>query len=225
MLQSLLELAHPILVPAFTAWGAPVTWLEVLAFALSLWMVGCEMRVHVLAWPLAMASSLLYALLFADSSLYGEASLQLFFVAMAGWGWWQWARGHDDSGRALRVRRLGSGPAWGVLLATLAAWPACAWLLHRIVGADAVLPWPAPGVPLYASTLDALATVGSITGTFLLGRKFIENWPTWIAVNGFSVALFAAKALWLTALLYLLFTVLSVAGWQSWRRLKGAAHA
>jgi nicotinamide mononucleotide transporter len=223
MLQSLLTLAHPILVPAFTAWGVPVTWLEVLAFALSLWMVGCEMRVHALAWPLAMASSLLYALLFADSSLYGEASLQLFFVAMAAWGWWQWSRGHDAAGRALVVRRLRPGPAWIALLATLAAWPACAWLLHRIVSGDAAL--ALPGVSVYASTLDALATVGSVTGTLLLGRKFIENWPTWIAVNGFSVALFAYKALWLTALLYLLFTGLSIAGWRSWRRLRGAAHA
>jgi nicotinamide mononucleotide transporter len=223
MLQSLLALAHPILVPAFSAWGTPVTWLEILAFALSLWMVGCEMRVHMLAWPLAMASSLLYALLFADSSLYGEASLQLFFVAMAAWGWWQWARGHDAAGRALVVRRLARRPAWIAVFATLAAWPACAWLLHRIVGADARLPLPGP--PLYASALDALTTVGSITGTFLLGRKFIENWPTWIAVNTFCVLLFVVKALWLTALLYAIFTVLSVAGWRSWRRLQGAAHA
>jgi len=142
---------------------------------------------------------------------------------MSAWGWWQWARGNGRSGPALRVRRLASGPALMVLLATLAAWPACAWLLHRIVGADTAL--PLPGVAVYASSLDALATVGSVTGTFLLGRKFIENWPTWIAVNGFSVALFAYKALWLTALLYVLFTGLSVAGWKSWRRLNGAVHA
>ena len=103
MLNSLLALAHPLLVPAFTAWGAPVTWIEVVAFVLSLWMVGCEMRVHPFAWPLAMLSSLMYALLFADSKLYGEASLQLFFVAMSLWGWWQWLRGHGADGGALVV--------------------------------------------------------------------------------------------------------------------------
>ena len=68
MLQSLLAAAHPLLVPAFTAWGVPVTWIEIVAFVVSLWMVGCEMRVHPLAWPLAMLSSLMYALLFADSA-------------------------------------------------------------------------------------------------------------------------------------------------------------
>ncbi|MET0383138.1 MAG: nicotinamide mononucleotide transporter, partial [Burkholderiaceae bacterium] len=85
MLQSLLTAFHPLLVPAFAAWGVPVAWVEIIAFAASLAMVFCEMRVLAPAWPLAMLSSILYALLFADSRLYGEASLQLFFVAMSLW--------------------------------------------------------------------------------------------------------------------------------------------
>jgi nicotinamide mononucleotide transporter len=60
----------------------------------------------VVGWPLAIASSLLYALLFADSKLYGEASLQLFFVAVSIWGWWQWRRGTAPEGGALQVRWL-----------------------------------------------------------------------------------------------------------------------
>jgi len=203
---------QPLLAPAFTAWGAPVTWLEIVAFVLSLWMVGCEMRVHVLAWPLAMASSLLYALLFVDGRLYGEATLQLFFVAMAAWGWWQWVRGHDAAGRALVVRRLAPTALVAVVAATAVGWPLAGRLLHVFTDSD---------VPY----LDALSTIGSVTGTFLLGRKFIENWPTWVGVNAFSVGLFAYKGLWLTVLLYGLFAALSVAGWRSWRRLEGQARA
>jgi nicotinamide mononucleotide transporter len=212
MLQTLLALAHPLFAPAFTAWGVPMTWLEIVAFVLSLWMVGCEMRVHALAWPLAMISSLLYALLFADSRLYGEASLQLFFVAMSVWGWWQWLRGRDAGGQALTVHRLGRRALAIVIVATLVGWPLIGALLHRLTDSD---------VPY----LDALPTVGSVVGTWLLGRKFIENWPAWILVNGFSVALFATKQLWLTVLLYALFTALSVAGWRAWRRLENEAEA
>ncbi len=214
MLQSLLSAARPLLAPAFTAWGVPMTWLEIVAFAISLWMVGCEMRVHVLAWPLAAASSLLYALLFADSRLYGEASLQLFFVAMAAWGGSQWLRGRDGDGAALTVHLLSPRGRWSALATTLLAWPAVAVLLRRFTDSD--VPW-----------LDALPTVGSILGTWLLGRKFIENWPVWIAVNLFSVGLFAYKHLWLTVILYVLFAALSAAGWRSWLRLNGhvdAAH-
>jgi nicotinamide mononucleotide transporter len=66
---------------------------------------------------------------------------------------------------------------------------------------------------------DALPTVASITGQLLLGRKFVENWAVWLAVNLVSVLLFAYKGLWLTALLYALFAVLSVGwGWRAWKQ-------
>jgi nicotinamide mononucleotide transporter len=64
--------------------------------------------------------------------------------------------------------------------------------------------------------------VASVTGQWLLARKRVEAWAVWLAVNVFSVGLFAYKALWLTALLYAVFAVLSVAGWQAWRRLAAA---
>ena len=212
MLQTLLALAHPLLVPAFRLLGADVTWIEVVAFVVSLWMVGCEMRVHPLAWPLAMVSSLMYALLFADSKLYGEASLQVFFVAMSLWGWWQWLRGHGADGGALVVHTLSRRGAAIAVAATLLAWPVLAGVLMHWT--DSNVPW-----------LDALPTVGSILGTWLMARKYIESWWAWIAVNAFSVALFGYKHLWLTVILYALFTGLSWAGLRSWRKLQGHVDA
>ncbi len=204
MLETLLDTARPALAAAFTLWGSPVTWLEIAAFALSLAMVVANMRVHPVAWPLAIVASLLYGLLFADARLYGEAMLQLFFVAVAFWGWWQWRRGRGGDGLPLVVHRLAPRARAAVALATLAAWPLLALALDH--GTDSTVPWA-----------DALATTGSIAGQLLLGRKAIENWAVWLAVNVFSVGLFAAKELWLTALLYALFAALSVAGWRTWR--------
>jgi nicotinamide mononucleotide transporter len=208
------ELLAPLLANAFTLWGSPTTWLEVAGFVLSVWMVLCNMRVNPLGWPLAILSSLLYALLFAHSKLYGEASLQLFFVAVAAWGWWQWLRGHGSDGSALKVHRMTRRQVAVVALLTVAAWPLLAGTLSRFTDSD--VPW-----------LDALPTVGSIAGQFLLGRKLIENWPVWLAVNLVSLALFGAKALWLTVALYAVFAALSVAGWRSWIKIEGhvdAAH-
>jgi nicotinamide mononucleotide transporter len=205
VLDSLLHAARPLFAPAFTLWGSPATWLELVAFVLAIAMVLCNLRVNPLGWPLAIASSLLYGLLFADSRLYGEAGLQVFFVVIALWGWWQWLRGRGDDGQALRVHTMTSAQRWRALIATLAAWPVLALLLAR--GTDSDVPW-----------LDALPTVASVTGQLLLGRKLVENWPVWLAVNVFSVGLFAYKGLWLTALLYAIFAVLSVVGWRAWSR-------
>lgn len=199
--------------PLFRLLGSPVSLLELLAFALALWMVACNLRVNPLAWPLAMISSAMYGWLFLESRLYDEASLQLLFIVVAAWGWRQWLAGRGSDGQPLRVHRLRSRQRLLVLAATLAAWPLLALLLRHATDSD--VPW-----------LDALPTVGSIAGQILLGRKLVENWPTWLAVNLVSIALFAHKGLWLTVLLYALFAALSVVGWRSWQRLQaiGAVH-
>ncbi|MCO5976616.1 nicotinamide riboside transporter PnuC [Ideonella oryzae] len=207
-MDALHDVASLWLQPAFTLWGSPITWTELLACVLSLWMVGCNMRVHPLGWPLAIVSSLLYAALFLHYRLYGEASLQLIFVALAGWGWWEWLKGRGEDGQRLTVHRLGGRARLRAALLTATAWPLLGLLLHRMTDSD---------VPF----LDALPTVGSVAGQILLGRKLIENWPVWIAVNLVSVGLFAYKGLWLTVLLYALFAGLAAWGWRRWQALEG----
>jgi nicotinamide mononucleotide transporter len=204
--------ADPWLAPWFVAWGVPVSQLEAWAFVLSLGMVAFNLRVNPLGWPLAIISSVLYGVLFARSRLYGEASLQLVFVVMSVWGWWQWLRGVDADAHTLSVRHLGAKGASWTLLACLALWPLTGLLLHRITDSD---------VPY----LDALPTAGSLIGQWLLGRKWIENWPCWLAVNLISMGVFAYKQLWLTVILYGIFALLSAWGWQQWRTLAQAPTA
>ena len=67
--------------------------------------------------------------------------------------------------------------------------------------------------------LLVLGPIAVIVGLLMLARKRVENWPVWVAVNVVSVGLFAVKGLWLTVLLYSLFTALALAGWRAWTRL------
>ena len=96
--------------------------------------------------------------------------------------------------------------------AVLAGWPLLGALLDTATDSD---------VPYW----DALPTVGSLLGQWLLGRKWLETWPVWLAVNLVSVLLFSVKGLWLTAALYALFALMSVWGWRAWAREAGAPGA
>jgi nicotinamide mononucleotide transporter len=82
-------------------------------------------------------------------------------------------------------------------------WQVMGLLLDRLTDSD---------VPYW----DALPTTGSLIGQWLLGRKYVENWPCWLLVNLVSMALFAHKGLWLTVWVYALFALLSVVGWRAW---------
>jgi nicotinamide mononucleotide transporter len=205
-MDALLQPLQPLLAAAFTVWDSPVTWLELIAFVLAVAMVVFNIRVNPLGWPLAIASSLLYFALFWNSRLYGEASLQVFFAVVALWGWWQWLRGTQADGSALRVRDLGPRGRIAAIVLLLAAWPAMGLFLKHTTDTD--VPW-----------WDAFPTAASVLGQWLLGRKYVENWPTWVVVNTVSIGLFAYKGLWLTVLLYAIFVAMSLAGWRAWKRI------
>lgn len=191
---------------AFTLGGTPVSWAELLAFVISLWMVERNLKVHPLGWPLAILASALYMTVFARSGLYGEAGLQVMFVAVSLWGWWAWLRDRHADGSPRPPSAMDARARWVLALCVVVSWPLLGLALAR--GTDSTAPYA-----------DALLTVGSVAGQWLLGRKHVETWPVWLAVNLGSVALFAHKHLWLTAALYGVFAVLSVVGWRAWRRL------
>ncbi len=195
----------PWLLPLNSAWALPISRLEAVASLMALAMVGFNLRVNPLGWPLAIASSALYALLFARSRLYGEAALQLVFIVLSAWGWGQWLRGRDEAGQALQVRQLRASGRWQLLGVTMVLWALIGALLDACTDSD---------VP-YG---DALPTAGSLVGQWLLARKWVDNWPCWLAVNLLSMALFAHKGLWLTVGLYGVFAVLSCVGWAAWSR-------
>jgi nicotinamide mononucleotide transporter len=196
---------------AFTLLNTPVTWLEVIAFFLAIANIVCNVREIHWAWPLTVVASVLYAWLFFASKLYGEAGVNIFFAATAFWGWWQWLYGRRGSSSsnsvardtALHIERLHRFGLGASAIAWLVLWGICTLLLARWTDSDVA--WA-----------DGFVTAGSIVGTLLLGRKFIENWPVWLVVNAASVALFVYKNLLLTALLYVIFFAMAIWGWRVW---------
>ena len=103
--------------------------------------------------------------------------------------------------KARTSSQVTGAPQWTKALAI--AWPAVALFLGRFTDTD--VPW-----------WDAFPTAASILGQWLLGRKYVENWPVWIVVDVVAAALFAYKGLWLTTILYLVFVAMALVGWRGW---------
>ncbi len=203
--------------------GTSVSWLELVAFVFALGGVVLTARVSPWGWPPTIVASVLYGWLFFEYRLYGDAALQLFFIAVSIWGWRAWLRpsqatdgqtppGETPPGQAplrqnpLSVRSLSTTALTRLLIALSAAWLATGLVLSRFTDTDVA--W-----------LDAALAAGSVFAQVLLARRYREAWALWVGVNAIAVALFAIKSLWLTAILYALLLALSVLGWRHWRRL------
>ena len=54
----------------------------------------------------------------------------------------------------------------------------------------------------------------------MAAKKFIENWIFWIVIDGASILLYVNRNLYLTSVLYLLYTLLAAYGYTQWRKTK-----
>ena len=170
---------------------------------LALAYIALAMRQSRLCWVAAIISAAIYIAIFTEVKLYMEAGLQLVYIAMAMVGWIFW--GKDDSDEALAVT---TRPMQFHLIAisgiSIAA--ACTgFLLSHYT--DAARPF-----------VDSMTTVAAIVCTWMVTRKILENWLYWIVINCVSVWLFMDRGLDLTSGLFVLYAVLSVVGYFTWRR-------
>lgn len=181
-----------------------MTTLEAIAFVLGVINVTLVVRRSLWNYPFGLVMVSLYAVIFRDAKLYSDAILQLFFVIVQIYGWINWAQSKSNEGKVV-VRRLAPVERSLWLAGAAAATALWGWGMHRYT--DAAFPWWDAGVAML-----------SVAAQILMSRRAIENWVLWITVDGIAIGLYAAKDLWLTALLYMIFLALSVWGLMDWRR-------
>src|SRR5690349_8707675 len=179
-----------------------MSWTEVAGFvtgAVSVWLY---VRQNVWAWPVGIANSMCWLVLFWASRLYLDAALQLVYIGLSVAGWYWWLRGGERPGElpVARTRRREMLALTGVgLVGTLGLW----WAMAAV---SDVLPLP-----------DAATTVVSLIAQYMLTRKLLGNWWCWIAVDAAYIVMYTSQHLYLTAALQPLFIAMCMAGWRRWR--------
>ncbi len=181
-----------------------MTPLEIAANAITALSILLAARNSVHTWWLGIVGCVLFTVVFAQTQLYADATLQLFFIATSAIGWRQWLHGGADAAPRPVTRASPRTLAW-MALAAAAVTAGYGALLHRYT--DAFMPF-----------VDAAVLALSVVAQCLLMQRRIDTWPAWLAVNTLSVPLFAVRGLQLTAGLYALYWLNAWYGWWHWRR-------
>jgi len=64
---------------------------------------------------------------------------------------------------------------------------------------------------------DSLTTWGAVLTTYLVAKKFLENWIYWFVIDFISVFLFISRDLYLTAGLFFAYLIIIFFGYRSWK--------
>jgi nicotinamide mononucleotide transporter len=182
---------------------AATTWLEWLAVVTGVIYVVLIARQRRGGWISGGISSSLYVYIAWHARLPLQAGLQLFYVLMAVYGWYSWTRA-----AGVAAPRVSSWPLRRHLF-SVAAILIAGLLVARTLAVESNSAWP---------RLDSLTTVASLLATWLVVRSVLENWLYWIAVDAISAYMFYLQGHPLTAMLFLTFLSVAIAGYFSWRR-------
>lgn len=198
-----------ILASGLDWWPLPMT--EVLGFVtggICVWLV---VRQHMWNWPIGILNNIFFFVLFYQARLFADMGLQVVYLALGLYGWWNWRYGGEKR-TELRV----SDANFEEWLTVLVLLPIFTWAMHGVLvlvnGAS----------PFW----DALTTALSLAAQFLLCRKKIENWFFWIAADIIYIPLYVSRGLPLTAILYGVFLTMCLVGvWQWGRALRDRPEA
>ena len=186
-------------------------WFEIVAAITGAASVYLSVRQNIWSWPTAIVNVSLYTVVFYREGLYSDTGLQVVYLVLSCYGWYQWLYGGAQHTR-LHVSRASPRLWISAALAGIVFWAALGTLTSRIPGSS-------------LSYLDAGLTTTSLVAQWMMTRKILENWILWIIADIVYVPMFIYKDLHSTAVQYGVFLGLAVMGFVQWRRSLAATSA
>ena len=203
MLDWLANLVSPLNTVLFTLGADAVSWAELLGFVSGAAAVALTVVNRIENFPVGIANSAFFLVLFASSRLWADSGLQVVYIVLGFVGWWQWTFG------GARRSPLRVGSATGRQLTACAV-----WVVVGTVGLTALLRWADDAAPFW----DAFTTALSLAAQYLLNARRVQTWWFWIAADIVYVPLYFTRDLDLTGIVYILFLGLAVLGYRQWQR-------
>lgn len=166
-----------------------------------------SIRQSIYTWPAGIITSLLYCWIFLEAKFYAGMGLQVYYVIISIYGWWNWSHGgQSGSGEEMLRVSYTTRDLWiKLFVLNLFLTLLMYYLLSRYT--DSPIPFG-----------DAFTTSLSIIATWMLARKKIEQWLIWIFIDLVSVGLYMYRGLYPTVFLFIVYAVMAVIGFYEWRK-------
>ena len=176
--------------------------LELIAVLAALAYLILAVKENVLCWPAALVSTFIFLFVFWRVRLYMESALQVYYIAMAIYGWYEWTKAGPDNG-TLPVSTWQKKQHIAALLLITLGTAATGYYLQA--STEARLPY-----------LDSFTTWSSVVTTYMVAKKILENWAYWLIIDSVSIYLYLDRELYFTALLFAIYIIIIFFGWFSW---------
>lgn len=180
--------------------------IELLGAILGILYIFFSIKQSILTWPIGLVTSALYIIVFYQSKFYADMGLQAYYVIISIYGWYFWLKGKTSvNNNPVKVKSVNNKLWFKLIGISVFLYVVLLIILLNLTDSD---------VPY----MDSFTTALSIVATWMLAKKYIEQWLIWIFVDLFSSGLYIYKNLWPTVILFLVYTIMAYLGYIKWKK-------
>jgi nicotinamide mononucleotide transporter len=181
-------------------------WVELFGVISALVYLWLSIKQHIWLWPWGALSSAIYIVVYFSNKFYADMGLQVYYLIISFYGWYAWLHpGNDQNKIELAVTSVNKHQIIILTGLSVILWILMAIILDKFT--DSPVPWG-----------DGFTTAFAITATWMLARKIMEHWLVWIVVDAVAMLLYFNRTMYLTAFLFLVYTLMAVVGYTEWRK-------
>lgn len=178
--------------------------LEILAVLSALLYVFLASKANRWCFLFGLISSIIYVYLCTILKLYFDTFINAYYIVMSFYGWFAWKTAED---KPIKIKIIKAKHFYLIIISGIIITLALALFATSYTDAD--LPY-----------LDAFTTVFSIIATWMVVKKYLSNWLLWIVVDAVAASMYWYKELYLTSLLFLLYTIIAFNGYYKWSKIR-----
>jgi nicotinamide mononucleotide transporter len=195
---------------AFEILGYPVSFVELIGTFFGLISVYYASRANILTWSIGIVNEVFLFILFYQVQLYADMFLQVYFLIVTLYGWYNWNTKSIDN----RISETTNKSKIFLLLVIILCSLISGYIFTNI---HLYLPTYFKIKAAYPF-INSFVMISSIIATILLAKKKIENWYLWIAIDVICVILYYKKGVYFLSIEYFIFLGLASYGLYNWKK-------
>ena len=191
----------------YSLYSPSFIYLELFAVIMNITSVVYAKRNNILVYPTGLIGTGIFVYILLNFSLLGDTIINAYFFSMSIYGWYFWSRKKDE----VFINQVSTINRNEIKYLFILAISSLIFIYFVYDYFDKWNNWTA--------YVDNITTAIFFVAMWLMARRKIESWIFWIIGDLITVPLYFYKGLTISSIQYIIFLILAVLGYISWKKI------
>ena len=196
----------------YSSYSPSFIYLELFAVIMNITSVVYAKQNNILVYPTGLIGTGIFVYILLNFSLLGDTIINGYFFSMSIYGWYFWSRKKDE----VFINQVSTINRNEIKYLFILAISSLIFIYFVYDYFDKWNNWTA--------YVDNITTAIFFVAMWLMARRKIESWIFWIIGDLITVPLYFYKGLTISSIQYIIFLILAVLGYISWKKILDKNH-